>query len=215
MQNALGPETKAILIHQRKDAVVIWAIGNRTSEVFTVGSSQEESQRTAGMARRDIREGRPSESGSRLRSLLLDAALADLDSGSTVIVVADPPFAGFPWSALPDGAGQPLVRRWSFVSSPSLSAALLHDREIEPARTVFAVGAPEADGLPPLPAVRDEINQVAGLYPQREVLLGRDANPRGPPRVGEPSPAPSRSRALELEIEALQTAGGEGGDVCS
>ncbi len=94
-----------------------------------------------------------------------------------VVVVPQGVLSYVPFQTFWDGEGF-LVRRFPISYAPSLSAyALLSERGRPKPRSLVGFGNPLfADpSVPPLPFAEEEARQVAALFPQSQLLVGRDA----------------------------------------
>jgi CHAT domain-containing protein len=106
-------------------------------------------------------------------------ASLEMPADSLVVVVPDGPFQSVPWSAIADTAERPLIRKWSIVTSPSVSVAFQRVSGPPAFDSALIVGVSVAAGVAPLPGVRDEVKQLGRGYPEARLLLDSDATPEG------------------------------------
>lgn len=154
-------------------AVTVRRTGVRLHTVGDAGTAAREVDFARFLLRR-LADGRPvpdparalAEAGRLLEKTLLAGAVAELDSG-TVVVVPPGRLHAIPWGLLP------ALRAQSVSVCPSAAAWLRARAAPAPAqRRVVLVGGPD------LPAAGAEIKQLAALYPQANLLAWGTATAR-------------------------------------
>jgi predicted negative regulator of RcsB-dependent stress response len=175
-RDALSSTQALLLLHQRDNELVVWWITKGSDRLFRLPWSRAESARLASLCKREVINAGPSPTSVLVRAQMLDGLENWLASGSTIIVVPDGNFHQMPWAGLRDRSGSPAVRRWAFAVAPSVSLALRR-RATPHAAAAVIVGVSNPSGMPALPAVAQEVRDVAAIYPDARVLLDGAATP--------------------------------------
>lgn len=117
-----------------------------------------------------------------LFDLLIGNFASALQGIDKLILVPDRELYSVPFAALLDPAGRYLLEHYTLSVSPSAGLYLqaLADRKTkESSRDILVIGDPALDqanlSLPRLVKAKEEAMQIAALYPQANVLLGREA----------------------------------------
>lgn len=107
----------------------------------------------------------------------VEPATRALAGARRLVVIPSGLMMGVPIEALRDGAGRFLADRYDVSYAPAATIRRPPTRRTG-TRRVLLVGDPlfPPEGLRPLPASRDEVNEIAVVVPNSTVLLGADAS---------------------------------------
>ncbi len=139
-----------------------------------------------------------------------DPILPHLDGVQSVVVVPSGPMLGVPLEALMDDAGRPLLDRFTISYAPSASLyAWLREQSSgggERADRALLAGDPlfpdDRPSFPRLPGTRREVELIAQLLPDAEILLGSRADERELDRMARTGEL-GNFRILHLATHAL------------
>lgn len=126
---------------------------------------------------------RAQKSGAQLYDLLLDLPLV-FHPGDRLVIVPDGPLERIPFAALWDRTTKSyLIEKAPISLAPSATLFLAALRKVHRSETpvTLLAAAPDLSGspyaaLPQLPAAREEVRRISGLYPQATVLEGELAD---------------------------------------
>ncbi len=188
-----APATVAQVQAELRDdeALLEYFVGERTSWLWTITRKEAIVRELPPAASiRDLVErvrdelasqGGAFDAGRRSTSAELGRTILPAGSvppGARLLVVADDVLHQVPFEALPVG-GDLLVEKHevALVPSASILCALRRQRMQVAAAGFLGVAAPTGAGGPPLPFARQEVDRIAGLFPQddRLVLQGDQA----------------------------------------
>ncbi|MDB4950194.1 MAG: hypothetical protein JWM27_2843, partial [Gemmatimonadetes bacterium] len=169
------------------DSVYVWALSNHTLRLARPRVAAAEVERTVRRVRAELAGGRE-DSVPYALARLYDWLLRPVESalggpGRELVILADGPLAGVPWSALPDRrTGRPLVRDHPVRLGSGIADAWtpLPPTPAAPGGPVLLVADPAFDPrddslLARLPGARGEVDALRRIYPGAAVLQGAAA----------------------------------------
>lgn len=180
VQSQLSERQTMVMLNQQPKELLAWVITRHGDQLLRLALTADDAQRLAATYFWRLTAGTELDAISReVFGVVLSPILEHVRPGHSVIIIADKPFVGIPWSALIDPAsGKPAVTRWSITVSPSASLAV-SSRAAASAlagpRALVVSAADVQSGLPLLSGARDEARQIAGLYADSELLEGNNA----------------------------------------
>jgi len=176
LQAALRPGEGVLEFHEVGDQLVVWTI---TQASF---SGQALALPQAALAK-DIDDFRNSIIGRKrdvdtLGQALYNKLIAPVklgDSTKRLFIVPHGPLHYLPFQALHDGQGY-LIARTAIAIWPSASVGgQLWSRPSQSINALLAFGNPATQENVPLPGAEREVNEVAGLFKQKQIYVQRDA----------------------------------------
>lgn len=176
----LPADTTAIVFCVLPNALVRWTVQSSGVSEAQLPVSAARLDVLAHLAVAGLQQGQPT-AASSLGQLLFDAVhLAQ--TTKQLLIVPDGALHYVPFAALSFGEDPRfLIQRFTLITAPSLSAArafsAVRDRQSHQEILLAGYGDPE-EGLPGLPGVATELNDVQQLYPSATVLAGASATPR-------------------------------------
>jgi CHAT domain-containing protein len=179
LQAALRPGEGVLEFHAVGDQLVVWTIRHDSFEGQALPMPQAALAKEVDDFRNSIigRKRDVDTLGQALYAKLI--APAKLGEGADKIkrlfIVPHGPLHYLPFQALHDGQGY-LIARTSIAVWPSASVGgQLWSRPNQPINALLAFGNPATQENVPLPGAEREVNEVAGLFKQKQIYVQRDA----------------------------------------
>lgn len=179
LQAVLPEDAVALEYAVRPQHLLIWTVTRSAVKVVMVPVSAAELAHYIAETRRELAGNRIGEASRRLSTLLIPNGL-NLSPNDLLILVPDGPINAVPFAALPFNGLGFLIDQARLTTAPSLTVFDVASQRASAFRpeSALLVGMSLASPrrhLSALPAVRQELDRISGVYAQREVLNDEDA----------------------------------------
>ncbi|MGC4061887.1 MAG: CHAT domain-containing protein [Aquabacterium sp.] len=176
LQAALRPGEGVLEFHEVGDQLVVWTITQASFSGQVVAIPQAELAKEVDAFRDSIinRKRDVDTLGQALYAKLIAPARLG-ESTKRLFIVPHGPLHYLPFQALHDGQGY-LIARTAIAVWPSASVGgQLWSRPNQSINALLAFGNPATQENVPLPGAEREVNEVAGLFKQKQIYVQRDA----------------------------------------
>lgn len=183
LQSQLPHGTTLLCYSWLADRVVLWRFGRDGWQLVTLTTQPGELSALVAAFGSDL-AARDWTAATRDAAMRLYTALVPHDklASGPIVVVPDGPLHSLPFAALVNPeSGRFLLEDHEITIAASAGAVLRRQAFAEtppgPPRDALVVGDPRLDprllpAVPPLPGARDEAQEIAALYEERDLLLG-------------------------------------------